>query len=72
MAYDMIDPFIIPTLVDDYVVAVEDSWGIRGAMGVYLLSHWSKVLLYVVVHSQMDSYENCSDDEDIASCKWTK
>ena len=48
MAYDMIDPFIIPTLVDEYSGSIEGCWRIRAAMGVYLLSHWLKVLLRVV------------------------
>ena len=34
MAYDMRDPFIIPTVVDDYVSAVEDCWGDRATTGV--------------------------------------
>ena len=34
--------------------------------------HWSKVLLRVVSQFQRDSYENCSADEDIISCEWTK
>ena len=34
MAYDMIDPFIIPALVDDYAGSVEDRWGNRVATGV--------------------------------------
>ena len=41
-------------------------------MGVYLFSHWSKASLRVVAQFQRDSYENCSDDEDIISCEWTK
>ena len=39
MAYGMRDPFIIPTLVDDYAGTVEDCWGGRAIIGVYLLSH---------------------------------
>ena len=72
MAYDMTYPFITPTLVYEYSGAVEDCWEIRAEIGVYLLSNWSKVLLRVVSQFQRHSYENCSDDEDIVSCKWTK
>ena len=69
MAYDMRYPFVIPTLVYYYDGAVEDRWVNRAATGVYLLSNWSKVLLRVVAKSQRDSYKNCSDDKDIASCE---
>ena len=50
MAYDMRDPFIIPTLLDEYDGTVEDICGNHATTGVYLLSHWSKVLLHVVDH----------------------
>ena len=72
MAYDMRDPFIIPTLVDEYAGAAEDLWGDCEATGVYLLYHWLKVLLLVVAQFQRDSYENYGDDDDIISCEWTK
>ena len=48
MVYEIRYPFIIPTLVDRYVGAVEDHWGNRVATGFYLLSHWLNVLLRVV------------------------
>ena len=69
MAYDMRYPFVIPTLVYYYNSSVEERWVNRAATGVYLLSNWSKVLLRVVAESQRDSYNNCSDDKDIASCE---
>ena len=68
----MSDPFITPTLVDEYVGAVEDRWGNCAETGVYLLYHWLKVLLHVVSQFQRDSYENYSGDEDIVSCEWMK
>ena len=72
MAYDMRDSFVMPTLVDEYAGAVKDRWGDCAATGVYLLYHWLKVPLRVVSQFQRDSYENCNDDEEIVSCKWTK
>ena len=72
MAYDMRDPFIIPTLLYDYSGAVEDHWGNRATTGVYLLSHWSKFLLRVVEQFQIDSYMNWNNDEYIVSCERTK
>ena len=48
MAYNMRYPFIILTLVDEYDGAVEDIRGNRATTGVFLLSHWLKVLLRVV------------------------
>ena len=48
MAYDTKDPFIIPTLVDEYASEVEDSWVNHVVTGFYLLYHWSNILLCVV------------------------
>ena len=72
MDYDMRDTFIIPTLVGEYDGAVEDRWGNRAVTGVYLLSHWLKVLLPTISQFQSNSYENFNDNEDIVSCEWTK
>ena len=72
MAYDMGYPFIIPTMVYEYASAFKDLWGNRASTGVYLLSHCLEVSLRVVAQFQRDSYENCSDDEDIVSCDYTK
>ena len=72
MAYDMRDPFIILTLVDEYAFSVEYHWGNCASSGVYLFPPWSKVPLCVVAQFQRDCYDNFSDDEDIISCEWTK
>ena len=68
----MRDPFIIPTLVDEYTGAVEDYWENRATTGVYLLHHWLMVSLRVVSHLQRNPYKNCNDDKEIVSCEWTK
>ena len=31
-----------------------------------------EVSLHLIAQFHRDSYENCSDDEDIVSCEWTK
>ena len=72
MAYNMRDPFIISTLVDEYSGAVEYSWGNHVMTWFYLLSHWLKVYLHVVAQFQRYSYENYNDGEYIDSCYWTK
>ena len=72
MDYDMRDTFIILTLVDEYAGSVKDCWGKHAAMGVYRLSHWLKVLLFIVAQLHMYSYENCNKDEDIVSYQWKK
>ena len=72
MAYDMRDPFITPTLVDEYSVAVEDNWGNHAMTGVYLFTHWLKVFLRVVSQFQKYPYDNWNDDEDIVNCECTK
>ena len=72
MAYTMMNPFIIPTMVYQYASAVEDSCQGCATTGLKLLSHCSKVSLCVVAQFQRDSYNNCNDNEDIVSYEWTK
>ena len=72
MAYGMMYPFIIPTLLYVYAGAVQDHWGNCVSTGVYMLSQWSKFSLRVVAHHQRNPYKNCNDDEDIDSCECTK
>ena len=72
MAYGMMYPFIIPTLLYVYAGAVQDHWGNCVSTGVYMLSQWSKFSLRVVAQFQRDSYDNVNDNEDIVSCDWRK
>ena len=55
MVYNMTDPFVILTLVDEYAGAVKYCWGNNAATGVYLLSRQLKVLICVVAQFQRDS-----------------
>jgi hypothetical protein len=44
-AWDMSDPFVIPTLINPDAVSVEDCWAERKLTGVHLLENWGKLTL---------------------------
>ena len=43
--YDIMAPFIIPDLVNEYELEVEYLWGNLSAIGINLFKHWSKISL---------------------------
>jgi hypothetical protein len=44
-AWDMSDPFVIPTLINPDAISVEDYWAERKLTGVHLLKNWGKLTL---------------------------
>jgi hypothetical protein len=42
-AWDMSDPFVIPTLINPDVISVEDCWAERKLTGMHLLKNWGKL-----------------------------
>ncbi len=42
-AWDMSDPFVIPTLIDPDAISVKDYWAERKSTGVHLLKNWGKL-----------------------------
>jgi hypothetical protein len=44
-AWDMSDPFVIPTLINPDALSVEDRWAERKLLGVHLLKNWGKLTL---------------------------
>ena len=69
LAHDIMAPFIVPYLLDEYALEVEDLWGNRGATVVNLFKQWSQISLQQEILFQRYSYDHCVDNEDIGSCE---
>jgi hypothetical protein len=70
-AWDMSDPFVIPTLIDPDAISVEDCWAERKSTGVHLLKNWGKLTLQQCCAWQQDSFDYVSL-EDLTSMEWSK
>ena len=71
-AFDMFDPFLIPTWTDPDAISVLDRWGDRKLDVIDLTKHWSKVLLEHVCAWQRDTFDWCTDEDDLTSMEWVK
>ncbi len=70
-AWDMSDPFIIPTLINPDALSAEDCWAERKLTGVHLLKNWGKLTLRQCCTWQRDSFDYASL-EDLTSMEWAK
>ncbi len=70
-AWDMSDPFVIPTLINPDAISVEDCWVERKLTGVHLLKNWGKLTLQQCCAWQQDSFDYASL-EDLTSMGWAK
>jgi hypothetical protein len=71
-AFDIFDPFLIPTWIDPDAISVLDSWGDRKHDGIVLTKHWSKQLLKHMCAWQRDTFDWCTDEDDLTSMEWLK
>jgi hypothetical protein len=71
-AVDKFDPFLIPTWIGPDAISVLDRWGDRKHDGVDLTKHWSKLLLEHVCAWQRDTFDWCTDEDDLSSMEWFK
>jgi hypothetical protein len=62
-AFDMFDPFLIPTWIDPDAISVLDCWGNRKHDGIDLTKHWSKLSLEHVCAWQRDTFDWCTDED---------
>ena len=69
--YDIMEPFIVPDLLNEYDLDVEYFWGDLNKTGMNLFKHWSKISLQQATLFQRYFYDNCVNDEDIVSFEWT-
>jgi hypothetical protein len=58
--WDMSDPFVIPMLVDHFVLSVDDCWGERKTTGIHLLKNWGQLTLQQCRAWQHDSNDYAS------------
>jgi hypothetical protein len=70
-AWDMSDPFVIPTLINPDALSVEDCWAERKLIGVHLLKNWGNLTLQQCCAWQPDSFDYASL-EDLTSIEWAK
>jgi hypothetical protein len=68
-AFDMFDPYLIPTWIDPDAISVLDHWGNRKHDGIDLTKHWSKLLLE---HVYPSAFDWCTDEDDLTSMEWVK
>ena len=71
-AFDMFDPFLIPTWTDPNAISVLDRWGDRKVDVIDLTKHWSKVSLEHVCAWQRDTFDWCTDVDNLTSMEWVK
>jgi hypothetical protein len=71
-AFDMFDPFLIPTWIDPDTISVLDHWGDKKHDGINLTKHWTKLLLKHVCAWQRDTFDWCTDEDNLTSMEWVK
>ena len=59
-SWDMMDPFVIPKLIDPNASSVEDRWDKRKTTGVHLLKKWGKLFLCQCKAWQQDYFDYAS------------
>ncbi len=68
----MFNLFIIPLWIDPGAIIVLDCWGDRKANGIDITKHWSQVLLEHMCAWQRDTFDWCTDNNDLTSMEWVK
>ncbi len=71
-AFDMFDPFLIPTWIDPDAISVLDCWDNRKHDGINLTKHLSKLLLEHMCAWQRDTFDWCTDEDNLTSTEWVK
>jgi hypothetical protein len=71
-AFDMFNPFLIPTWTDPDAISVLDRWGDRKVDLIDLTKHWLKVLLKHMYVWQRDTFDWFNGEDDLTSMKWVQ
>jgi hypothetical protein len=58
--------------MDPHALSVMDHWGDRKSNAINLTKHWSNVSLKHVCAWQRDTFDWCTDDNDLTSMEWVK
>ena len=68
----MFNPFIVPLWINPGAISVLDCWGDRKVNGIYITKHWSQVSLNHVCARQRDTFDWCTDNNNLTSMEWVK
>ncbi len=71
-AFDMLDPFLIPIWMSPMAISIVDCWGDRKGEAVNLAKHWSKISLEHACAWQRDTFDWCTDKNNLTSMEWVK
>ncbi len=71
-AFDMLDPFLIPIWTNPMAISVVDRWGDRKSEVVDLTKHWLKISLEHPCAWRRDTFDWCTDKNDLTSMEWVK
>jgi hypothetical protein len=61
MAFDMLNPFMVPSWIEPNAITVMDQWGDRVLESIDLTKHWSTVSLEHVCAWEHDTFDWCND-----------
>jgi hypothetical protein len=71
-AFDMLSPFLIPIWTNPMAISVVDRWGDRKSEVVDSTKHWSKISLEHACAWQRDTFDWCTDENNLTSLEWVK
>jgi hypothetical protein len=71
-AFDMLDPFLIPIWMNSMAISIVDHCGDRKSEAVNLTKHWSKISLKHACAWQRDTFDWCTDENNLTSMEWVK
>ncbi len=68
----MLDPFLIPIRTNPMAISVVDRWGDGKSEVVDLTKHWSKISREHACAWQRDTFDWCTDENNLTSMEWVK
>jgi hypothetical protein len=71
-AFDMLDPFLIPIWMNPMAISIVDCWGDRKSEVVDFTKHWWKISLKHACAWQRDTFDWCTQDNNLTSMEWVK
>jgi hypothetical protein len=71
-AFDILEPFLIPVWINSNAICVNDHWGDRKSQCIDLTKHWSQVTLKRTCAWLRDTFDWCTNDNNLTSMEWVK
>ncbi len=69
---EIFDPYLIPTWIDPDAISVLYCWVDKKHDGIDLTNDWSKLSLEHMCAWQRDTFDWCTDEDDLTSIEWVK